>query len=642
MKCPRCGTWNQSYLPKCVNCGALLENNTQSGPADWEASMHEKKPKLTITSYDPKDTPDAITEKPAHDGPYDPEAMDAALLTDELEDLQRRRELGQARLQKMRDSANEVRRQLREAEVIRPLPEIGDPDYPDDRVAIRNRQRDRQAVYSGKKPSQSHASTDSSGRIITYDDSDPDAPVYYDGYTAEDDARHSHTTYMPRRASRPKRQMDYPTYAANRERSKSMTRSVLRFFLILIACAAVGIGGVLLARYFVLTRGMQIREDNETRVEVSETTVDGHPAHTIVIYGRENATVYIQEMQSSYVIADGNITLTIPDYMWFDTESSTYAVPVDTDTMDVVLNPSIRYSQEGEQYRLEPISFTVDVPLSPIYLINPTTRYAEVGVSIYEVRINVEKGSTVMIDGANVSTLIRDTGNVSKNVQVLPVGENTISISVKSKYCRENKMEITLYRSPQDIPLELNPTVIVEWNYENDDLEHVSSISGTTLPGAEITVETPHDSLTVDNTTGEFKFHPLFYSLGNNDIVIRASYPGRTDSVITHTVYYMPTADVYTRRAWDLDSQYSDLVTFINMRIGTIYVGTGVIQRIIATAPQLAVMDIGNENFEKLVMLENSSKTTWTVGTRYRIYGEAYGMYGSMPRLTVRYTYVEE
>ena len=94
--------------------------------------------------------------------------------------------------------------------------------------------------------------------------------------------------------------------------------------------------------------------------------------------------------------------------------------------------------------------------------------------------------------------------------------------------------------------------------------------------------------------------------------------------------------------AWDLDSQYSDLVTFINMRIGTIYVGTGVIQRIIATAPQLAVMDIGNENFEKLVMLENSSKTTWTVGTRYRIYGEAYGMYGSMPRLTVRYTYVEE
>ena len=104
----------------------------------------------------------------------------------------------------------------------------------------------------------------------------------------------------------------------------------------------------------------------------------------------------------------------------------------------------------------------------------------------------------------------------------------------------------------------------------------------------------------------------------------------------------MPTADVYTRRAWDLDSQYSDLINYINIRKGTIYVGTGVIKRIISSTPQLAVMDIGNDNFEKLVLLENSSKTTWMVGTKYRIYGEAFGLYDTMPRLTVRYTYLME
>ena len=53
-------------------------------------------------------------------------------------------------------------------------------------------------------------------------------------------------------------------------------------------------------------------------------------------------------------------------------------------------------------------------------------------------------------------------------------------------------------------------------------------------------------------------------------------------------------------------------------------------------------MDIGNDNFEKLVLLENSSKTTWMVGTKYRIYGEAFGLYDTMPRLTVRYTYLME
>ena len=112
--------------------------------------------------------------------------------------------------------------------------------------------------------------------------------------------------------------------------------------------------------------------------------------------------------------------------------------------------------------------------------------------------------------------------------------------------------------------------------------------------------------------------------------------------VITHTVYYMPNADIYTRRAWDLDAQYTDLVNYITMRKGTIYMGTGTITRIVSTTPQMAIMNIGNDNFEKLVMLENSSKTTWTVGTKYRIYGEAYGLYDTMPRLTVRYTYLVE
>ena len=33
-----------------------------------------------------------------------------------------------------------------------------------------------------------------------------------------------------------------------------------------------------------------------------------------------------------------------------------------------------------DQYQLDPIEFTIDVPLSPIYLLNPTTLRAEVGV----------------------------------------------------------------------------------------------------------------------------------------------------------------------------------------------------------------------------------------------------------------------
>lgn len=668
MKCPKCGAWNTAYLPKCSRCGTPLDNNTQQ-EASWEEAMHKKKPALSVVTFE-RGEENIATPMPK-DSAYDPDSLDRAELTDELEELQKRREQGQRRIEQMKDQAERVRRSIRETEIIRPIPDQPDPAsaYAGDSAAIRRRQQIAQERYVSDSDetanSVPHPQEETYGyfgdtayeRPLTYDDDDKQAPIFYDGYTPDsgDQGALTDEDYLPRRVqTRAARQDALESFSSSHRRKNRVTRILFKAFIGLALCALFGFAGVFLAREFVIRQGMQVQEDNATRVEMAETTYDGHPAHTFTIYGKENATIYIKEMQTSYVISDGKVSFTVPDYMWYDTESSTFATAVETDTMDVTVTPYIRYSQEGDQYALSPVEFTIDVPLSPIRLLSPTTVRADVAVSIYEVRINVELGSTVIIDGTNVSTLIRaETGNVSKNVQVLPVGDNTISISVKSKYCRENKMEVTLYREPQEIPLELAATVITEWNYEPITEEkynaatdeeraamYIPSISGTTLPGATITVDFPHWNLEQDFETGKFSFTPLFSQLGNNDVVIRASYDGKADSEITHTVYYMPNADIYTRKAWDLDSQYTDLINYISMRKGTIYVGTGTVTRIISTTPQMAVMDIGTGSIEKLVMIENSSKTTWSVGTKYRIYGEAYGLYDTMPRLTVRYTYL--
>lgn len=671
MKCPHCGAWNAAYLPRCTRCAAPLENNTQK-QLSWEESMHKKKPSLQIVQFDEDDHSPVVPAADPNEA-FDPDDLAPASLTDEMEALSQRRQEGTRRIEQMKHQAARVRHSIQEAQIIRPVPEADDlpGTYDGDSVVIRRRQTRRQAEYTADL-AQEEAQTpeytqrhddygyyaDQDERPLTYVDDDENAPIYYDGYTPEGSEQDAATDdeYMPRRVQTLHAREDArESFHSGRRKKNRVVRFLLTFVLVIACCALVGVGGIFAARQFVLNQGMQLRESNETRVEVTETTIDGLPAHTMTIYGKENATIYLREMQSSYVIADGKVEVTVPDYMWYDTESSTYATPVETDTMDVSVTPFIRYSQEGDQFQLDPIQFTVDVPLSPIHLLNPSTARAEVGVSIYEVRINVPLGSTVVIDGTNVSTLIRDTGNVSKNVQVLPVGDNTISISVKSKYCRENKMEVTLYREPQEIPLELDATVLVEWNYEPITEEKYAnatdeeralmqrpSISGTTLPGAQISVEFPHYNLEHDMTTGRFSFIPLFSALGNNDVVIRASYEDKKDSVITHTVYYMPNADIYTRRAWDLEAQYTDLINYISIRKGTIYTGTGTIERIISTAPQMAIMNIGDSTFEKLVLLENSSKTTWEVGQKYRIYGDVYGLYDAMPRLTVRYTYLAE
>ena len=660
MKCPQCGAWNQAYLPRCTRCGAPLTDNTPK-QASWEDAMHKKKPSLQVVQFDPEDDSPAVPQ-PTGDEAFDPDALDASSLTDEMEALRHRRREGARRITQMKQQAENVRRSMREAQVLRPVPEADDRELASE-AGVRQRQRQytdnlREEPSRAEERDRFGAFGEAPERSLTYVDDDVSAPIYYDGYTPDsgDQGALTDEEYMPRRfQARAAREESGEVLNTGRRKSRLATY-LIRAFLVVALLGLASLGGVLAARQFVLTQGMQVQKDNETRIDVAKTSVDGHPAHRITVYGKENAMIYLREMQASYVIADGKVEITVPDYMWYDTESSTFATAVETDTMDVTITPFIRYSQEGDQYQLEPIAFTVDVPLSPIHLLNPPTIRADVGVSIYEVRINVELGSTVIIDGTNVSTLIRgETGNVSKNVQVLPVGENVISISVKSKYCRENKMEIVLYRAEQQIPLELDATVLSEWNYEPITEEQYANatdderakmqrpiISGTTLPGATITVEFPHYKLEQDMETGRFSFIPLFSALGNNDVVIRASYPDKADSVITHTVYYMPNADIYTRRAWDLSAQYTDLLNYIDIRKGTIYMGVGTIERIISTAPQMAIMNIGTESFEKLVMLENSSKTTWTVGTKYKIFGDAYGLYDTMPRLTVRYTYLAE
>jgi len=71
-----------------------------------------------------------------------------------------------------------------------------------------------------------------------------------------------------------------------------------------------------------------------------------------------------------------------------------------------------------------------------------------------------------------------------------------------------------------------------------------------------------------------------------------------------------------------------------------IYVFTGPVREIVSGKPQLVIMDAGDGGgSERLVMVENQTKTQWTLGERYRIYADAYGMYGNIPRLIARYTY---
>lgn len=700
MKCPYCGYWNKASFPRCFSCGEPL--NEPSVQPKWMRQLKDAQLDKTYLRYD-ETLSDHVSQQELDENAVAPDVQTE--LADSLDELNHRRRRGAQYLQNMRERARSAQEAVAAAPVIRPMPEPEadpmpplnePPQTPENHESVGRRQRRRVTQYmDAVHPSESTAEMEEAApepprRVqphadryndpqmqpqYVFDDDDPNAPVLYDGYeqpASEKDVG-AYTDYVFPRINDGTSTATYSSLGGGsrgyvRRRHRSVWPRYLALGVLVIAIVAgLGVG----VSYFAtqLTTDSLATQGQNALITIEEKEIDGLPGHRITISGKEGAQIYIRELQTSYIVTGGVATIELPDYTFYENEEN-----ITTDTMDVTLTPFLK-TNEGEQIALTPVSYTIDIPLSPVTLVNPESAYANVSTSIYEIKLHVERGSRVIIDGENVSSLITTNGNVSKNVQVLPTGDNIFQISVRSKYCRENNMEIVLYRAPQEIPLELAGDTESESTSKRQSME----IYGTTLPGATITIETAHTELRpvvaaptatpfnenaafatatpeptgvpqqdgvnsiVTGETGQFAFRAIFNTIGDNVITIRASYPGKEDAVITHTVYWIPDVDVYSRRAWPLsENDYTDLINNIAIRKGQVYVCKGTITRIISESPQLAIMNTSTiDGGEQLVLLENSTKTLWEAGKQYRIYADAFGLYDTMPRLTARYTYAD-
>jgi len=434
-------------------------------------------------------------------------------------------------------------------------------------------------------------------------------------------------------------------------------------WITILSFAAIAVTAVILGmpRLLEMFTPERSQAEDTTPATIAQSLFEGqYRAHTIWIPGKENTTIYIEELERAFVVVGGSAQVQIPDYRWYENEDD-----LPDANMEVTLTPTARYAS-GEQEALPPIHYTIEVPLSEVNLIRPASLGAEVTTSIFDVRIQVERGSRVIIDGADVTDQIDANGRVSKSVPV-PVGENAIPVSVRTPRRRPNNFEFMLRRAPQAVPLEMAPDTLSETEGTSDEdlIEDATErnkalkdiwdqdkrpvkkpqmkLFAHSIPGAEIQILSPHieGSLNLSNLNvdGSFSFIVTFPKIGDNEVLIQARHDGR-EAILTHVVYYVPPEDVYSRRAWAFErSDYVDLVNNIDRRRGQVYVCKGIIKEIISERPQLAIMNTGLNETEQLVMLENNSKTTWQVGTYYRIYGDAFGLYETMPRLNVRYTY---
>lgn len=634
MKCPNCGKWNQASLPHCIYCGQELPNDAygpQGVPA-WQLELEDR---------DRKNSYVRIDESGQEETTSDPRDT----LASEMADLKSRKITGEQKQRMLREEA--ARRGMAPSgrsvrttsnrgtffsayddpdTTLRPVaPELVEESEvaPDAKRVVPVKYR---TTYSASQPEDEVYGYGNTRRIVNIQHPDESETVY-DGY-------HDTSAYLPSFANQDEfeNSMRLKNAALSRKPRRHSGRRILRFVVLL---GMLGVAGWL-AVAFVVPMLTADRDVDERTAVVIPTIRDDMAAHTVTIPGEDGQRITIRELRTSAIVTGGIATFDILDHVWYDNYEDYLQ-----DTMTVTLTPYV-ITDSGKQQALEPIHYEIDIPLSPIELSTPDSPYQVVSTALYNIVFYVREGSTVTINGEDYSDLVNtEGGKVSYNATVQPIGENNFEIRVRSQYCRENTLTVTLYREKQEIPLDLASDI----GSTNDD--GFMTVRGTTLPGAVVKVLSPYTDLDITNTAvdGSFSFVAKFDKIGENTIVITADYPGKSTTRVEHIVTYVPNVDIYSRKAWSMKDMYTNYMDNLSTRVANqqIYIcQKAIVTSIETTKPQRAFVNVGTEESPMLVYVENGSRTTWEVGKCYDLYGDAYGMYDSKPWLIVRYTYEKE
>ena len=597
MKCPECGQWNRASMPHCIQCGAPL-NIDEASRLQWKDKLKDGGPSTAYLRADEFGQVDAT-----------PDARDE--LAGEMQDLKKRKREGAERQSRL----NEKKRERSASEVVvTEEPSVRSrrsrhDDVPQTAVRVQTSSRNERTRREESEIWHRVRFMDENGAFAesrTYD------PPLTGGYHQGTGSWHLAGPLPASAQIRPEKKHGF-----------------LKFLLILVILAGLGAGGYFGYRYFSSHRKPAV---NQTAI-VTASMKDDMAAHTILIPGEEGTAIYIRELHSSYLVKDGFATVEVADHTWYDNLEGALE-----ETMDVTLTPFLK-SSSGRQTPLDPIVYQITIPISPIKLESPEALRTNVSTTMAAIKIVVRPGSRVTVNDVDCSdTVSSDTGEMSYNATVQPIGDNVFNIVVRSQYCRENSIAVILYREPQEIPLDL-----AVGTYGTTD-QKIMKVTATTLPGAHVEVTTPHADLNITDldSTGKFTFNAVFDKIGDNTITITSSYPGMRTSEVNHVVYYLPPASEYTSKAWPLSADgYSELLSNMSVRIANsqVYVVKGVVQYSVSEKPQMVVINTSEDGKSQPVLVQNYTKIHWEVGTYYRIYADAFNTYNSMPWLNARYTY---
>lgn len=599
MKCPECGKWNRATFPTCQYCGAKLEYDNEE--PEWRKALKDDQKGKEYIRVDEEGEAEAT-----------PDPRDT--LAREMAELKLRKAAGSRMQRKMREEGAE--RGSAPSGMTVQTEHRGSTfwDFSDDpSTTLHETHRHRH--------SQDKTGTGKTYRVNSGTDEFSASSRSYEPMWNESEM--SASWQLP--------QLPTDKHLTTKLPSRRRGMRHIITALIVLLCVSVVSLGVYLGVQLYSGHQQAVKEKNAAIVTASMK--NDLAAHTIMIPGEDGQQIYISELHTSYIVSGGFATIVVEDHTWYENLETLL-----DETMTVTLTPYLK-TASGKQQPLDPITYDINIPLSPITLVTPSADWVEVSTAMYTIELTVRPGSKVTINGEDFSDIVNnETGTFSYNATVQPNGDNEFLIKCRSQYCRESEMTVTLYRAPQEISLDLSPDT------PNSTNDASPLIVCSTVPKATVNVLTPHSDLNITyvDSTGEFSFYAMFDHIGYNTITITAEMPGKKTSVVNHEVYYVPDRPTYTTKAWPTsEAEYAELLSNLQMRADRqqVYVVKGELAYFVSEKPQMAVFYCDQEGQTRPVLLENFSSITWKEDTYYRIYADVYGSYNGMPWLCARYTY---
>lgn len=430
-------------------------------------------------------------------------------------------------------------------------------------------------------------------------------------------------------AALPPRERPAPAQAPRRPEKTSLLLWVIAW-LIAIPIVVTGlVKGYFWIKTYADNRPYRSGQAHFAQVEETVSSYN-KPAHAITIFGEDGDMIYVDELSEGYIILGGLVRIEVEDNFWFDLD------PEEISQAQIRLTPTL-YRENGTVAALPIIQYAVDTPYTPVTLTRPARPQETVYSSVYLLEMNLVPGSTVLINGEDVSDRVDREGNLSVNVNVLPQGDNRISLYASTPKHKDTRMDIILHRPVMQIPLELSANTVYS------STRSLLEIKGTVDPTATFVVDTAYDqeSLKVDPETGDFTFKAKFSTIGYNTVRFRAVKEGLEDSIISFPVYYLPSIAEYSRNAWIMD--YAQLRLLYEQWLGRVFQCIGTVYDVFTEGDtQYVVLNVGNKEDVKLIVLENMSNTaSFDNDIQYRIYADVAGDYyydaTDYPLLVARY-----